>query len=142
MQAHDGFSQQESPKVGCWDGFPIPLSAGRHLLGHGRQQGHPGAWQPHCPAGVQGVQWGIPTPALRGASEGAWGHGAVGTWGRGAVGTWGRGDVGTWARQRVAPAQGSPAGPFSCHCASNPGHKQVADISALPPGPWIKAEHN
>lgn len=76
------------------------------------------------------------SPIARGCAGGAVGHPHP------SPGEVSGGDLGTWARQRVAPAQGSPSGPCSCHSASNLGHKQVADISALPPGPWIKAEHN
>lgn len=86
-----------------------------------------------------------------GGNRATLGHGSSMAWGcaGGAVGClhpspWGAdgGHLGTWARQRMAPARGSPAGSRSCYSASNPGHKQVADISALPPGPWIKAERN
>lgn len=107
-----------------WDvgWFPRPLISSTASPGAREATEPPWGTAALWPGGVQGVQWGVSTPVLWGGGDG--------------------GHLGTWARQRMAPARGSPAGSRSCHSASNPGHKQVADISALPPGPWIKAERN
>lgn len=79
------------------------------------------------PRACRGMLWVFSPPALRE------------TGGRGGAAAPSHPTEGLRGQARVAPARGGPAGPCLCHGASNPGHKQEADISAPPPGPLDKS---